>query len=225
MINYNNGKIYVLTCFETGLIYIGSTTKQYLSQRLTSHVDDFKRFQSGKDKRYMTSFEIIKNDNYQITLLESYPCNSKDELTAREAFYIRSMNCVNKIIPDRTPKEYRQDNKEKLSKNAKEYYRNNKDYFKVYQKEYHQDNKEKIVKKAKEYYQQNKPEIQQKKQIYYQNNKTQLNENTAKYRNNNNYDIMCEYCGREINKLSYSRHCKTDEHLESVEQIKLLTNE
>jgi hypothetical protein len=36
-------------------------------------------------------------ENTQISLLQNYPCNNKDELRAKEGEYIQSMNCVNKI--------------------------------------------------------------------------------------------------------------------------------
>jgi hypothetical protein len=38
---------------------------------------------------------------------------TKEELVAREAHYIRTMKCVNKVTPNRTKEEYRNDNREK----------------------------------------------------------------------------------------------------------------
>ena len=62
----------------------------------------------------MTSLQIFDNNNYDIILIENYPCERKDELHARERYYIESLKCVNKVIPTRTDREYVEANKEKI---------------------------------------------------------------------------------------------------------------
>ena len=76
----------------------------------------------------MISFEKYGIDNCRIVLVETYPCESKDELTSREAHYIRTVVCVNKVIPGRTDEQYYLDNKEKYQ----EYYQDNKATIKAY---------------------------------------------------------------------------------------------
>jgi Uri superfamily endonuclease len=120
MVDYQNGKIYKIECTTTGDTYIGSTTKP-LDQRLQSHVEDYEKDKSGWKVGYLTSYRVLKNQTYQITLLESVSCDSKTELLAREKHHIVSNNCVNKHIPTRTRAEYRQDNKDKILEYAKEY--------------------------------------------------------------------------------------------------------
>ena len=44
MVNYNNGKIYKIENNIDDMIYIGSTTKQYLSQRMDKHRSSYKRW-------------------------------------------------------------------------------------------------------------------------------------------------------------------------------------
>ena len=79
MVNYQQGKIYKIEN-SNGLIYIGSTTKNYLCERLSQHKSDFKRYKEGKDCRYITSFKLFENNEQpNITLIELCPCNSKDE--------------------------------------------------------------------------------------------------------------------------------------------------
>ena len=95
MVNYRNGKIYRIDCITTGQVYIGATTKTTLAQRLTQHRSLFKQWKEGKTN-YTTSFKIIEQDNFVISLIEECPCNSKDELSARENYYIRTIDCVNK---------------------------------------------------------------------------------------------------------------------------------
>ena len=123
MVNYSNGKIYKIESMnenqEEGDIYIGSTSKTFLSQRMSSHRTDYKKWKKGVVSSYMTSFILFEKyglDNCKITLLESFPCISKDELHAREAHYIRLLKNVNRCIPLRTKKEWRIDNIEDVKK-------------------------------------------------------------------------------------------------------------
>ena len=131
MVNYQNGKIYKIESHQGDKIYIGSTTKQYLSQRLVAHRKDYTYWKEIRiNKGKMRSFELFDEyglDNCFITLIESFPCDSRDELTAREAHYIKSMQCVNKVVPMRTRQEYREDNRQVLRDKSIEYYNDNKD--------------------------------------------------------------------------------------------------
>ena len=81
---YQQSKIYRVIDDTTGLCYIGSTT-QGLALRLAGHKSEFKRWKSGK-ARFCTSYKIIENNNYDIVLLEDYPCERKEQLHARERF-------------------------------------------------------------------------------------------------------------------------------------------
>ncbi len=71
----------------------------------------------------MKIFDEYGIDNCTIELLEACTCNSKQELMDREAFYIQSIKCVNKNIPNRnqTPKEYRQSRVDHIKETAKVY--------------------------------------------------------------------------------------------------------
>ena len=131
MVNYQDGKIYKIVDNTNGNVYIGSTCKKYLSSRLACHVLDYKK--SLVSKYYMTSFDIIKNGNYDIVLIEKYPCEDKEDLHKRERFYIESINCVNKNIPTRIPKEYRNDNKEKIKLQKAKYRKDNREIINIKQ--------------------------------------------------------------------------------------------
>jgi hypothetical protein len=91
MVNYQLGKIYKIVDNTSDKIYIGSTCEPTLARRLAKHTSNYKDYTNGGKTPYTTSFEIIKNDNYDIVLLESCPYNI----------------CVNKKIPTRTEKEYK----------------------------------------------------------------------------------------------------------------------
>ena len=82
---YNKSKIYKIVNDIDDDIYIGGTTKHYLSSRLNEHRMQFKKNKTRLLYRKMDNLGIT---NFKIVLIESFPCNSKDELTAREQYHI-----------------------------------------------------------------------------------------------------------------------------------------
>jgi hypothetical protein len=79
MVNYSNGKNYKIICNITNECYIGSTCEPILARRLAGHVANYKSYLKGKGNN-VTSFKIIANGNYNIVLIELFPCDTKDEL-------------------------------------------------------------------------------------------------------------------------------------------------
>jgi hypothetical protein len=131
---YENGKIYTIRSFKTDKFYIGSSCLE-LCKRLYKHRSNYKDYQRN-NKRYITSFEILKYDDHYIELLEEYKCQNKMELEKREGELIRlhKDNIVNKIVIGRTMKEWKKNNKEHIQEynkiKCKEYYQQNKDILK-----------------------------------------------------------------------------------------------
>ncbi len=101
---YARGKIYKLISNSTNDVYYGSTTQQYLCQRIAGHKYDYKKWKEGK-QHYCSSYEIIKYNDVQIILIENYPCNNKDELSKREGYYVINNLCINSHTPGRTHNE------------------------------------------------------------------------------------------------------------------------
>src|SRR3569623_1000525 len=98
MVNYQNSKIYKIISDQTDMVYIGASWKK-LCQRMAQHRSKFKEWQNGL-YHYITSFDILKHSDAKIILLEHFPCETKEELNARERFYIESNDkCVNKCRP------------------------------------------------------------------------------------------------------------------------------
>ena len=126
MPDYQNGTIYKLWCVDNDLVYYGSTV-QPLYQRLHHHKC------KSNDCKSKLLFE--SSTDVRIELVEKFACNDKNELNAREGYYIRNYDCVNKKVSGRTQKEYRQEHKEEIAE---------------YNKQYHQENKEERNKKATE---------------------------------------------------------------------------
>ena len=147
MVNYANSKVYRLVCNITKKEYIGSTTDK-LNRRLSKHRSDYKNYIDGKNK-YISSFEILENDNYSIVLIENFACNSKEELLQRERYFIENTDCVNYRLPIKTDEEYKEYYKEyeksdKCKKRRKEHRQKNIEHYTEYKKQYRETNKEKL---------------------------------------------------------------------------------
>jgi len=205
--NYQKGKIYKIESHLGPKIYIGSTTKDYLSQRMTAHRNSYSDWKKGKynNTRSFQLFEEYGIENCSIILLELCPCNTKDELTKRESHYIRTLECVNKVIPDRTSKEWRNENKEKAHE---------------YNIQYRIDKKEEMKEKQKQYRETNKEDIKNKKKAYYEDNKDKILEKVTQYRSENKEKIKerksepfkCD-CGSCFRINDRARHERTKKHL------------
>ena len=124
---FQNGKIYTIRSHQTNKYYIGSTNHKTLAQRLGKHRSNYKEYLNNT-RRYVSSYEILKYNDYYIELLELYPCNTKDELRRREGELIRQFKSeiVNISIAGRTAAQYSQENKQVILAKQKQYYINNK---------------------------------------------------------------------------------------------------
>ena len=196
-INYQNSKIYTIRSHQTDKIYIGSTVNE-LRKRLHQHKNLYKGFlKNPKKYHFYSSFEIIKFDDCFIELYEKYPCSDKMELHKREAEIIRSLDCVNKNIPMRKQKEYREDKKE---------------FLKEQKKIYKEKNKEKIKQKQKEYDEKRKEQRKIYNKEYYQKNKDKIKEYDAKRIHKK---FIC-VCGSEIQERKKNRHEKSKKHINFI---------
>lgn len=117
--------IYKIYCHWTGLNYIGSTTKP-VKQRLKSHEYAYKYYKLGKTN-YISSFDVLKNGDYDISILESVEVESINELRKIEGAYIRLLKCVNKHVAGQTHLQYVEANKEKIKIGAQKYRDINRD--------------------------------------------------------------------------------------------------
>ena len=202
MVKYSEGKIYKIESHVGDMVYYGSTTKKRLCDRMTFHRSGYNHWLKGKCNMVMAFklFEQYGIENCKIVLIENCPCESKDELTSREAYFIRNFYCANKVVPGRTDKEYYEDNKNRILENCKEYRENNKDKILKYHKEYYENNKD----KNKEYRENNKDKIKQ----YYEDNKNKILEQGK-------IKMTCE-CGSICRKAYKARHERTKKHLNFI---------
>jgi hypothetical protein len=200
-INYENACIYEIVCKDVNITqrYIGSTTN--LIKRRNSHKTCCNNEKSKEYNYYVYQF-IRENgsfDNWDVVLIEKViDCKDKEHLHKRERFYIESLKAeLNKRIPNRTQKEWLENNKNKIA----EYREKNIEKYNEYQREYRANNKneinerqrisreknmEKYKEYQREYYADNKDEKNEKQREYYEKNKEKYNEyreeNMEKYK-------------------------------------------
>ena len=80
-INHANTKIYKIFSYSGDKIYIGATTKQYLSQAMSKYRDTYTQYKKGKT-HHISLFDLFDEyeiSNYLIELIDSKPCANKDE--------------------------------------------------------------------------------------------------------------------------------------------------
>ncbi len=215
MVNYTNSKVYKIWSTQGDKIYIGSTTKQYLSQRMDNHRACYKCWKDGKSNM-VTVYSIFEEyglENCFIELIEAKECKSKDELSQLEGKHIRELICVNRKIEGRTYKNYYEEKKEQILEQNKKYRKDNKQRISEQSKIYRQDNKEKLSEKKKEYYEENKEIISEYQKQYHEVNKEKLSE----YRKQIN---SCE-CGGIYVYSNKSQHFKTIKHCQFIESQKI----
>lgn len=123
--NYQQGKIYkIISDSKPELVYYGSTNKS-LKQRFQSHREKYRAYIRGT-YHFVYAWKLLELEDSCIILVEEYPCNTKQELDAKEGEYIRNNTCVNKLAPtggnkvqlkkqkSEKDKRYREKHKEKL---------------------------------------------------------------------------------------------------------------
>lgn len=168
--------------------YVGSTTKQYLSQRMVKHRNSYKHWKENPEKnkkKFVTAFKLFEKygvENCYIELLESCSCKISEELLKKEREWFDKLNCVNIVRPMRTEEEVieqiRNDKKKYYKKKVETVENFNAIHYQKY-KDSQKENKEiytKTHKKEKAEYDKKRreekaDEIKQKKREYYHKKK------------------------------------------------------
>jgi len=216
--DYANSRIYRIVCNVTGKQYFGSTT-QSLAKRLSIHKNKFKQWQKGKLKYIITSFEVLEGGNYDIVLVEELPdIKNVEQLRARERYHIEANECVNKVIPTRTMKEYREDHKEETRAYGAKYRAEHKDE----RAKYRAEHKEEMAK----YREDHKEETRAYRVKYRAEHKKELNAYTRKYHADHKEElvakkaakVICEHCGSEVRRSDMARHQRTKKCLAAQAQ-------
>ena len=142
-IDYTKSLIYKIVCKDLNIkdLYVGSTTD--FRQRKATH----------KIKSKSSEFNVYKFirdnggwDNWEMIEIEKYPCIDSNSKTKRERELKEELKAnLNTKIPNRTSKEWFEDNKEYRKDYKKQYRIDNNEYIHIYNKEYYQKSKKPIL--------------------------------------------------------------------------------
>ena len=190
--DYSKGKIYkiMVNTVQEYLPYVGSTTKQYLSQRMERHRTSYKQWKKNGNS-FISSFTLFDRfgvENCYIELLELCPCSCSDELRKKEREWIEKIESVNIVKRVIITKE------EKIE----------------YHKEYHAENREKMLEKGKINWEKNKNKYNEKRKIKYENIKNELLEKRKE-------KYTCD-CGSTLRKSDKSTHERSQKHQLFIQQ-------
>ena len=192
MPDYSKGKIYRLIDGRTlEDLYIGSTT-QPLSYRKSGHKRDTKR---KSDQPIYRKCNEIGWDNIKILLIEEYPCESREQLLAREGFWQKKIqqeggNLYNVQTAGRSEEE------------AKKVWRE------THGKEWRKQNKEKIYEYNKQRYETKKETINEARRKKYAENE----EYKKKISLDRKKRVKCLLCDKEMSIQSFYRHRRDRPH-------------
>ncbi len=93
-IDFSKTKIYKIVCKDVSIpdLYVGHTTN--IVKRRSNHKDACCKEHNKEYNHYKYIF-IRENggwDNFEIVLMEDYPCNNVEEATRRERYWIENLN-------------------------------------------------------------------------------------------------------------------------------------
>jgi len=143
-LDYSKTTIYKICCKDISIreIYIGHTTN--IRKRKNCHKSDCNNVKSLK--YYSIKYKYIREnggwDNFDMIEIEKYNAIDANDAKKRERYWVDELKAtLNKYIPTRDMKEWRDNNKEKILKQMKEYNENNKEKIKEYYKKYRENKK------------------------------------------------------------------------------------
>ena len=220
-LDYQNTVIYKIVSKDLNIkeCYVGHTTN--FNRRKSEHKG--KCYDINHRCYNLKLYQFIRDnggfENFDVIIVEKFPCNDKNEASQRERYFYEQLNSnLNSVIPFRT-----------------------KDERKQIQKCYTETNKEKIAEKSKEHREKNKEDLNEKHKIYRQNNKASIAVRDALYRQNhkkesseyfkqhriNNKEKIKAYretknecaCGGHYTTNHKARHLDTKLHQEYINKI------
>jgi hypothetical protein len=217
--DYSKGLIYKLCCKDTSIkeIYVGSTTN--FTQRKKTHKSCCNK-ETSRGYNYPVYKFIRENggwDNWDMVLIEFYPCETELELGRRENYFmIELQSSLNKNSPNiyETHQEARHG-----------YYENNKDYHNKKNKERYEANKEREREKGRKRYEANKDYHKKMGREWRELNKEKSKEYFKKYREENREQLLEKHnrkitcvCGCIVGYGGKARHEKSKKHLSMLQK-------
>jgi len=194
--DYSKTIIYKIVCNDLTIkdCYVGHTRD--MTKRKWCHKT---RCHNEKDKKHNYKiYKIIREnggwENWDMVLVEKFPCKDKYEACKREREVYEELDAkMNTFRPYRTQEERKEE--------RKEYREEHKAELKQYIKQYNQEHKAERNHYSKQYREEHKAEIAEKKKQYYQERKAEIAEKRKE-------KIECEYCYKRLSKGNMSHHLK-----------------
>ena len=188
-IDYSKTIIYKIVCDDLSVkdCYVGHTTD--MSKRKWGHksVCNNEKNKGHNHKIYKIIRENGGWDNWNMLLVEKFPCKDKYDACKREREVYEEIDAkMNTVRPYLTQEEIKQ-------------------YHKQYDQEYYQTNKEYKKQKFKEYNQLNKQKISAYKKKYREANQQKISER-------NKEKIECLICGSIVRRSDIAQHKRTAKH-------------
>ena len=168
--DYSKTNIYKIVCNDLSVkdCYVGHTTN--MTERKHNHKS---RCNNEKNKSHnLKIYQIIREnggwDNWNMLLVEKFPCKDKFEACKREREIFEELDAkMNTNRPYRTQEDHKADRKEYIN----QYHEDHKEEIAEKKKQYREENKEKIKKYKKQYREEHKEELNQQSKKYYQEHK------------------------------------------------------
>jgi len=236
--DYSKTNIYKIVCNDLRVkdCYVGHTIN--MTKRKCGHKT---RCNNEKNKNHnFKIYKIIREnggwDNWNMLLVEKFPCKDKYEACKREREVYEELDAkLNTKRPYRTQeelkedikdygKQYRQEHKAERKEKRKQYCEDHKEeiqqYQKEYDKQYREDHKEEIQQYSKQYREEHKEVIAENSKQYREEHKEVIAEKKKQYyqdhkkkiaekqKEKNKAKIECEYCSKLLSKCSMSYHLK-----------------
>jgi len=207
IMDYSKTIIYKIVCNDLTIkeCYVGHTTD--MTKRKCAHK---KACNNEKCKcHHLKIYQIIREnggwDNWNMVLVEKFPCNNRQEACKRERELYEELDAkMNTYRPYITQedlkeynKQYREEHKEDIKEKNKQYYQEHKAERKAERKQHYQEHKAEIKETSKQYYQEHKAEFKENNKQYYQEHKAELKEK-----------VECVYCAKRLTKGYMLRHIK-----------------
>jgi len=186
--DYNKTIIYKIVCNDLNVndCYVGHTIN--MTKRKCSHKS---ACNNEKDRHHnLKIYKIIREnggwDNWNMVLVEEFPCKDKFEACKKEREVYEELDAkLNTLIPYRTQEEL----KEYKKQNDKQYREEHKQYHEQYHKKYREEHKDILNEKGRKYRQEHQTEI-------------------AEIAEKRKEKIECKYCAKLLSKGSMYYHIK-----------------
>lgn len=197
---YAEGKIYKLSIpGAEEFSYIGSTIKE-LHRRLSEHKSSAK---SNAKYKFASSILFEEDNVVEVSLIEAYPCANKQELLARERYWLEKFpDAINKNSPVLTREEHRKIQAEAALKRYHTLKESNPEEFQARadaHKEWFKNNKEHVAEYNKQY----QPIRVEKERARYAAGYGTIRNERKKEK------AKCDICNKEMNKNSIWTHKKS----------------